>query len=164
MPPSKWSVAAMWPFLRSGDWVSRRLAGMRAADIAREGGKFVVAGGIASAVNWLTRLGFSFVVSFPVALAIGATVGMTIGFTLYRAWVFPGSTRRLDAQTVLFLLVNAVTASFVIGASVVIAALLADLPLSVRNQQNLAHAVAIGLGAFISFVGHRSLTFARRAP
>jgi putative flippase GtrA len=130
--------------------------------IARDGVRFLIAGSLSSAVNWLVRLGFSFVVPFPAALAIGAAIGMAVAFVLYRSWVFPSSARRLRAQTVLFLLVCAVTASFVIAASLVFVRLMTDIPLSDRNRENLAHALAIGCGAIISFLGHRTFTFAHR--
>jgi putative flippase GtrA len=140
----------------------RAFVGSRHEAIARDGVRFLIAGSLASAVNWLTRLGFSFVVPFPAALALGAVIGMAFAFALYRSWVFPASVRRLRAQTVLFLLVCAVTASFVIVASLVIVRLLPDIPLSELNRENLAHALAIGCGAIISFLGHRTFTFARR--
>jgi len=137
--------------------------GSRHEAIAREGARFFVAGSVASGINWLTRLGFSFIVPFPAALAIGAGVGMLVGFVIYRSWVFPASSRGLRTQTVLFLLVNAVTASFVVTASLFIVGLLTEVPVSDRNRENLAHALAIGCGAIISFLGHRTFTFARRA-
>jgi energy-coupling factor transport system substrate-specific component len=129
--------------------------------LAREGARFVVAGGVASAANWLSRLGLSFVVPFPAALIVGAALGMALGFVLYRSWVFPHSSRPLPAQTGFFLLVNFVTACFVVTVSLVFAQLFAGLPISVLNQQNLAHAAAIACGALISFLGHRTFTFAR---
>jgi energy-coupling factor transport system substrate-specific component len=151
-----------WMAVRDRLWA--RLIDKGGENIARQGVRFIVAGSTASAVNWLTRLASSFVVSFPVALVIGACLGMAVGFVLYRGWVFPGSMRRLREQTALFLLVNAVTACFVIGVSLLIASLLTGLPVSVRNQQNIAHAAAIGFGAIISFIGHRTFSFARRGP
>ena len=142
--------------------ISRQFARLDGDGLARQGTRFVLAGGTASAVNWLVRLGASFVVPFPAALVIGAVVGMIVGFVLYRAWVFPRSTRRLHEQTVLFIAVNAVTAGFVICVSLFAAAMLTGLPVSTRIQESVAHAIGIALGSVISFVGHRTFTFARR--
>jgi len=131
--------------------------------LGRELVRFGVAGSTASAINWLVRLLVSLVVPFPIALVIGAATGLAVGFVLYRNWVFPGSTLRLPLQSFRFLAVNAVSACVVVGMALAIASLLVRLPVSTLNQQNLAHAIAIGFGAIINFVGHRWLTFERRA-
>jgi energy-coupling factor transport system substrate-specific component len=133
-------------------------------EIARQGGKFLVAGGSASAVNWLTRLVASWFVPFHTALIIGAAIGMSIGFILYRSWVFPTSRRSLHAQTGLFLLVNAVTACLVIGASLLIVKLISGAPMSIPVQESIAHAIGIGLGAGLNFLGHRLVTFGAHKP
>jgi putative flippase GtrA len=124
--------------------------------------RFGTAGSLASAMNWLVRLVTSLVLPFPVALVIGAAVGLAIGFVLYRTWVFPGSTVGLPLQTIRFMAVNAVSACVVIALAMAIAVLLTGLPISTLNQQNLAHAMAIGFGATINFIGHRYFTFHRK--
>jgi putative flippase GtrA len=130
--------------------------------LIHEGARFLVAGSAASAVNWLVRLAVSFVVSFPVALVIGAISGMALGFVVYRTWVFPQSARRMHHQAAIFLLVNAVTAAFVITAALLIVHAIEGVAFPLRVKESFAHAVAIGLGAIISFIGHRQFTFARR--
>lgn len=149
--------------LNQGNIFRRAFATLRNVEIAHDAVKFVVAGTTASGMNWLVRLAVSFLVPFPIALVIGAAVGMSISFALYRIWVFPRSAVKLHVQAALFLAVNAVTSCFLVGAALLIASLITDLPISTRNQQNLAHAIAIGVGGFVSFVGHRYFTFARRA-
>jgi energy-coupling factor transport system substrate-specific component len=124
--------------------------------------RFATAGSLASATNWLVRLVTSLVVPFSIALIIGAGVGLAIGFVLYRTWVFPGSTLGLPLQTIRFMAVNAVSACVVIALALVIAPLLTGFPISTLNQQNLAHAIAIGFGATINFIGHRRFTFQRK--
>jgi putative flippase GtrA len=104
----------------------------------------------------------SLALPFSVSLVIGAGVGLAIGFLLYRTWVFPGSTVGLTLQTIRFMAVNTVSAGVVIALAMAIAPLLAGLPISTLNQQNLAHAMAIGFGATINFIGHRCFTFHRK--
>lgn len=139
----------------------RLLTHFQGAGIAHEGARFIVSGSTASAVNWLIRLGASYFVSFPVALSIGAVIGMGVGFFLYRTWVFPPSRRRFHTQTGFFLLVNTMTALFVVSAALAIAHALDGIPFAIRIRESIAHGLAIALGAGISFLGHRYLTFAR---
>jgi putative flippase GtrA len=121
-----------------------------------------VAGGIASAVNWSTRLAVSWIVSFQIALIVGAIVGMATGFCLYRSWVFPHSSRPLHFQGGLFLAVNGITAAFVFLISIAMDWLLHDSQLSNQVREGVSHAVGIGCGAPINFFGHRMITFGRR--
>ena len=124
--------------------------------------RFIVAGGIASAVNWSTRFAASSIVPFQIALVVGAIVGMATGFCLYRAWVFPHSSRPLHFQGGSFLAVNGITAAFVFLVSISVDWLLRDYQLSNQVREGIAHAIGIGCGAPINFFGHRMITFSRR--
>lgn len=128
---------------------------------ANQGRRFIVAGALASSINWCTRFAASWIMPFPVALIVSAIVGMSVGFILYFSWVFPKSIRPLHVQIGLFLLVNAVTAGFVIGVSLLLAELIKDVPMSIAVQEGIAHAIGIGFGAGANFVGHRFITFGR---
>ncbi len=142
-------------------WDPRRWdAGARR--IGSDAARFLVAGGIASAVNWLTRFAASSVVSFQIALVVGAAIGMATGFCLYRAWVFPHSSRPLHFQGGSFLVVNGTTATFVFLVSISAHWLLRDFHLSNQVREGIAHAVGIGCGAPMNFFGHRMITFSRR--
>jgi energy-coupling factor transport system substrate-specific component len=110
----------------------------------------------------LTRLAASSIVSFQIALVVGAIVGMATGFCLYRSWVFPHSSRPLHFQGGSFLVVNAITAVLVFLISISVDWLLRDFSLSNQVREGIAHAVGIGLGAPMNFVGHRMVTFGRR--
>ncbi len=125
--------------------------------------RFLVAGGLASSVNWLVRFPLSLVLPFGLAVAAAYAAGMLVGFVLYRSWVFPGSTLPLAAQVGRFLLVNAAgLAAVVIGAKGLVAALLSTGRVPHGAAEASAHAGAIVLGALVNFAGHRALTFARR--
>lgn len=142
-------------------WDPRRWdAGARR--IGSDAVRFIVAGGIASAVNWSTRFAASSLVSFQIALIVGAVVGMATGFCLYRAWVFPHSSRPLHFQGGSFLAVNGVTAAFVFLVSISVDWLLRDFQLSSQLREGIAHAIGIGCGAPMNFFGHRMITFGRR--
>ncbi|MFC5066559.1 GtrA family protein [Flaviflagellibacter deserti] len=127
--------------------------------------RFLLLGGFAAAVNWIVRFPLSLVMPFPAAVLVAYMIGMGVGFTLYRTYVFPGSSRTLLEQSLTFLGVN------LVGAVVVL--VLTDLFLGLQSgstwpefmREGLAHGFAIGVGAVVNFFGHKLLTFrgARRA-
>ena len=122
--------------------------------------RFLAAGGTASLVNWLVRFPLSLVLPFTGAVAIAYCVGMTLGFVLYQRWVFPGSTRSLWRQIVMFCAVNAVgLATVVASADVVRQAILQSGLAQSGAAGALAHLTAIAIGACVNFLGHRVATF-----
>lgn len=134
---------------------------LRAA-LARDGGRFLVAGGLAAAVNWLVRFPLSLWMPFESAVALAYAIGMSVGFTLYRTWVFPGSPLSVWVQLGRFLGVNAAGALVVLATSVALAALLSGVGSPRWIAEGLGHGFGIAVGALVSFVGHRALTFAGR--
>lgn len=121
--------------------------------------RFLLLGGLAAAINWAVRFPLSVVMPFPAAVFVAYLIGMSAGFTLYRRYVFPGSTRPLLEQTLTFLAVNAV------GAVVVMALANGLLTLSASTawpdfiREGLSHGFAIGVGAVVNFFGHKLITF-----
>ena len=88
--------------------------------------RFLVAGGIAALVNWLVRFPVELVLPYFAALLVATCIGMTCGFLLYRAWVFPGSTRPLSRQVRDFILVNLTGQATMLGVAA-LSATAADL-------------------------------------
>jgi energy-coupling factor transport system substrate-specific component len=123
--------------------------------------RFLLAGGTASFVNWLSRFAFSVVLPFPVAVILAAAVGLGIGFISYRLWVWPGSSVGIRMQLARFLAVNIGSAIVVFLVSVPLAAILKNQAQSVPVAEGVAHACGIAAGAIITFLGHRTFTFAR---
>lgn len=123
--------------------------------------RFLLLGGFAAAVNWLARFPLSVFLPFDLAVIVAYVIGMSIGFTLYRRYVFPGSTRPLVEQSLIFLGINLLGALVVLGLTRLFLPLMAQTgwPLAVREA--VAHGAAIGVGAIVNFFGHKTLTFAR---
>lgn len=140
----------------------RRRATVAAALANPELLRFLVAGGGAAGVNWLVRFPLSAAMPFEAAVAVAYMIGMGVGFTAYRAWVFPGSPLPLRVQVARFLAVNAAGAAVVLAASAGLAAVMTGAGLPTGPARALAHGLGIGLGAAVSFVGHRLVTFAGR--
>lgn len=130
--------------------------------------RFLVAGGSAAAINWLSRIALSWLLPYVPAMLVSYGIGMAAGFWLYRTFVFRGaSTGPLPRQVAIFVAVNAVGAGVVLGLSAALVAALAALvpavPLPVAEA--LGHGAGIAAGAVSNYFGHRILTFGMgRAP
>lgn len=121
--------------------------------------RFLLLGGLAAAVNWLIRFPLSAMMPFEAAVLVAYVIGMSVGFTLYRHYVFPGSTRPIIEQTLTFLGVNLVGAVVVMVIANALLGLLAPLGWPDFVVEGGAHGVAIGIGAVVNFFGHKLITF-----
>jgi energy-coupling factor transport system substrate-specific component len=126
-----------------------------------EAARFLLAGGLAAGINWLSRIGLSLFMPFGLAVISAYGIGMVVGFLLYRHFVFQKNADPVLRQIGTFVVVNAFSAAFVLGFSLAFLALGKSLwPLSpMKISEALSHGAAIMLGAGLNFVGHRWLTF-----
>jgi len=121
--------------------------------------RFLVAGGLAALVNWLVRFPIELAVPYFVALLLATSIGMTCGFLLYRSWVFPGSTRSIADQIRDFILVNLTGQATMLGIATIVRQLLFVVEIGPFIAGAVAHALGIGAGAIVNYLGHRHLTF-----
>jgi putative flippase GtrA len=137
----------------------RRMLTDRAESLPQSA-RFILAGGTAAGINWLSRFAFSEVMSFTAAVIVAAIIGMTVGFFTYKAFVFPGSNRHVKHQLRDFLLVNASTLVVVTAVAVVTRHEL-SVVLHPQMGEAAAHALGIAAGAILNYHAHRMLTFQR---
>lgn len=123
--------------------------------------RFLLLGGLAAAINWLVRFPLSAIMPFDLAVILAYVIGMSVGFTLYRHYVFPGSTRPVAAQSLVFLGVNLIGATVVLVLTWLFLRLLSQTGWPLAIHEGLAHGAAIGFGAIANFFGHKTLTFAQ---
>ncbi len=125
--------------------------------------RFLIAGGIAAALNWSARFVCSFFMPFELAVVAAFTVGLVSGFTLMRYWVFGAEADPVGRQFVTYVAVNL----FALVQTVVVSSVLARwlLPWAgvERHAHGIAHAAGIVVPAITSFFGHKKATF-RKAP
>lgn len=121
--------------------------------------RFLALGGFAAAVNWLVRFPLSAVLPMGLAIVCAYVVGMTVGFTLYRKYVFPGSSRPIVEQSLIFLAVNLVGAGVVLALTYALIEAQAGFSYPDFVREGLAHGLAIGIGSVVNFIGHKTLTF-----
>ena len=126
-------------------------------------GRFLVAGSIASLVNWLARFPLELVMPFAAAVLGAMVIGMVCGFLLYDRWVFPGSPRALLSKIRDFVAVNIASQSVMFVVSVGTRELLLPADWQSTIAGAAAHLFGIACGALLSFFGHRSITFGARA-
>ncbi len=125
-------------------------------------GRFLVAGTVASLVNWLVRFPFELAMPFAAAVLAAMVIGMTCGFILYDLWVFPGSTRPLFWKIRDFVAVNFISQSIMFVVSVGVRELLLLIDWATSIAGAAAHLIGIATGAIFSYFGHRSVTFGAR--
>jgi energy-coupling factor transport system substrate-specific component len=125
----------------------------------RPEGRFLIAGGIAALVNWLVRFPVELVLPYFAALLVATCIGMTCGFVLYRAWVFPGSTRPLSGQIRDFIIVNLTGQATMLAVAALVRQLLISVGVWTVLAGASAHALGIAVGAIVNYLGHRHVTF-----
>jgi putative flippase GtrA len=131
--------------------------------LTAEAAKFLVCGGIAAFVNWAARIALAAAMSFEAAVIVAYLIGMSVGFALYRNVVWTDRGTSLSDQVVGFVLVNALSAAVVLVVAVGLRATLSAVAGPGALIDGAAHGTAIGVGAVANFIGHRSITFRRRA-
>lgn len=123
--------------------------------------RFLALGGLAAAVNWLSRFAYEPLVGFSIAVVLAYATGMVVAFVLFRAFVFPASPTPLARQIRFFVLINllGVAQVWLVANGLALYAFPAS-----GFAGPLAHAVAHGLAIVVptatSWFGHRALTFA----
>lgn len=122
---------------------------------------FLLTGGIAALVNFLSRILYSQWMGFSLAVVLAYLTGMVTAYVLARAFVFTGA-HPLSRSVVYFSLINLVAILQTWGVSVLL--LRYALPAFDVNRfaPELAHAIGIMVPVFTSFLGHKHLTF--RSP
>lgn len=124
--------------------------------------RFLVAGFVAAAINWLARFPLEKVAPYPIALLGALAIGMTCGFVLYDRWAFPGSRRRVSHKIRDFIGVNFVAQLVMLAVSIGLREVALVAGAAVVPAGAGAHLIGIGCGALINFFGHRDVTFSKR--
>jgi putative flippase GtrA len=119
---------------------------------------FLFVGMAAAFLHWLARLLLSIWLPFSSAVVIAYAVGMTVAFILNRIYIFPISDKAKSAQVRDFILVNLSFFPVVWYFSLKINNWLNALDIGIYSE-SLAHAIAISLPMFLTFLIYKFLTF-----
>jgi putative flippase GtrA len=121
--------------------------------------RFVLAGGIAAAVNILSRWLLSSVMSFEAAVVFAYLMGMITAFGLTRQFVFEKSERHVGGEAMRFILVNLVALVQVWVVSVGLADWVFPKIGLFSQAELIAHIAGVLSPVAASYFGHKYFSF-----
>jgi putative flippase GtrA len=124
---------------------------------------FLLTGGIAAAVNIITRWLFDFVASYEISVTLAYLCGMITAFVLARLFVFSGATGSMQGQFWRFALVNAVAYLQVLVVSVGLVRLVFPAIGFTWQAETVAHIIGVVSPVVTSYVMHKRFSFRQAA-
>lgn len=120
---------------------------------------FVVTGGSAACVNYLSRFAYNEFVTFSTAVLLAYCTGMVTAYVLARLFVFRSTRNSLQSSAAWFVIINfiAVLQTWVISVGLAYYGLPA-LGIT-RFAKEIAHLAGVATPVFTSFLGHKYLSF-----
>lgn len=125
--------------------------------------RFVLVGGFAAAVNWISGLAFGIFTRFEIAIALAYLVGMTTAYVLNRLFVFERSGRNVGNEYLRFTVVNIVALIQVWFVSVGLARFIFPAIGWSFYPEPVAHAIGVASPIITSYLGHRYFTYAKKS-
>jgi putative flippase GtrA len=126
--------------------------------------KFLVTGGVAAAVNLISRVMLNWAMPFEVAVVIAYLFGMATAYLLSRQFVFAASGRSVLSEVKRFTVVNLFALLLVWVVSVGLAKVVFPAVHLTWHANDIAHLIGVLAPAVTSFVGHKRYTFGRVRP
>jgi putative flippase GtrA len=127
--------------------------------LSRQFGRFLLAGGLAAILHWLSRFIFNLVMSYAAAIVAAYAVGMAVAFVLNKRFVFPYSQRPVAAEMSFFVLFNLAAFPVVWVIAYVLGERLLPGLLPRQLALALGHGCAVVVPTLVNFVLHKSITF-----
>lgn len=121
--------------------------------------QFLVVGGIAAGVNFVSRIGFSELFSYRISIILAYIVGMIIAFTLFKHYVFEKTDRHYMEEVKGFIIVNIFGVFQVFIISVGLAEYFFPYISLELYPNEIAHFIALGVPAISSYFGHKYFSF-----
>lgn len=123
--------------------------------------RFVMTGGVAAAVNLVSRYILNFWMSFSIAVVAAYLCGMTTAYVLNKLFVFDRSGRSVANEFWRFTLVNLVAVLQVWVISVGLGEYVFPAIGFERFHLLVAHAIGVSVPIVTSYLGHRHFSFAK---
>lgn len=120
---------------------------------------FLVTGGIAAAVNFLSRIFYNQYCSFSSAVIFAYLTGMVTAFVLAKVFVFKQSTQSIRRSAIIFSLVNVIAAAQTWLISMGLNYYLLPMIGVTRFIPEISSAVGIAFPVFTSYLGHKHWSF-----
>ena len=123
--------------------------------------RFVMVGGFAAGVNFLSRILFSEWMSFRLAVVVAYIVGMITAYALSRWMVFAKSGKPARQEFMHFTLVNIAAVIQVWLISVGLAEYLFPFLDFKLYPEEIGHFIGLSVPVITSYLGHKHFTFAQ---
>ena len=121
--------------------------------------QFLMVGGLAAGINFISRIGFSEFFSYRVAIVLAYLVGMLTAFILSKHYVFEQSGRPFKNELRDFTIVNVFAVIQVWLISVGLAEYLFPYISFTFYPEEVAHLIGLGIPAVTSYFGHKHFSF-----
>lgn len=120
---------------------------------------FIVSGGIAAFLNWVSRFIFSIWMPFELAVMSAFFIGLISGYVLMKLFVFDKKQRPIVPEILKYVIINL----FALTQTLLISVLLAKWVLPLWGistyTEALAHLAGVLFPVVTSYFGHKFLTF-----
>jgi putative flippase GtrA len=120
---------------------------------------FLLAGGIAAAANFGSRILLSHVMHYVPAIIVASLVGMCTAFLLNRAFVFTNSANSAQHQVFWFVVVNLLAVAQTVLISLFFARILLPAAGIDSHVDTIAHGIGVAVPVVTSYIGHKRLSF-----
>ena len=121
--------------------------------------QFMMVGGFSAGVNFVSRIGFSELVSYRYAIIFAYLVGMITAFLLSKHYVFEKSGRKYKDELRDFTIVNIFAVIQVWLISVGLAEYLFPYFSFTFYPEEVAHLIGLGIPVISSYFGHKYYSF-----
>lgn len=121
--------------------------------------QFLMVGGLAAGINFISRIGFSEFVSYRVSIVLAYLIGMLTAFILSKHYVFEKSGRPFKDELRDFTIVNIFAVIQVWLISVGLAEYFFPYISFTFYPEEVAHLIGLGIPAVTSYFGHKYFSF-----
>ncbi|VAX10808.1 hypothetical protein MNBD_GAMMA25-2460 [hydrothermal vent metagenome] len=125
--------------------------------------QFVLVGGFAAAVNFLSRIIFSQWMEFRISVVVAYGIGMVTAYLLSKFLVFKPSGKKAHEEFFRFTLINIAAIIQVWLISVGLAEYGFPWLAFDFHPEEVAHFIGLSVPVLTSYLGHKHFTFARSA-
>jgi putative flippase GtrA len=120
---------------------------------------FLLTGGTAAAVNFGSRVLYSFWLDFSIAVILAYITGMLTAFVLAKLFVFTDSQQSVHRSAMFFIMVNLVAVIQTFAISMGLALYVLPALGVTAFVHEIAHATGVLVPVFTSYIGHKRWSF-----
>jgi putative flippase GtrA len=120
---------------------------------------FLITGGIAATVNFLSRIFYNQYCSFSTSVLFAYLTGMATAFVLAKLFVFKSSTQSVKRSAMIFTLVNVLAAAQTWAISMGLNFYILPALGLEQHVADIASAIGIAFPVFTSYLGHKRWSF-----